>query len=166
MLLLFATDSSHANSKKINTSKMKEMLVAYHNPVPHLPTILGNGVSLERVSSWTLVGIELINKLPWDNHVEKMHKKASQSLHFLPQLRWTKMSSQELVKVYASLIRLILEYVYQLWHPGDVGCTVVPREHKFETENIIKFFSSETNFYWWLLSKWHGNICQQMYKIW
>ena len=103
---------------KINASKTKEMLISYSKIPPEVPHIMVDGVELERVTSCTLLGIELNEKLNWIDHVEKIYSKAAKRLHFLSQLKRTKMSPLELIKVYTSLIRPVLEYSAQLWHPG------------------------------------------------
>ena len=103
---------------KVNASKTKEILVSFSKTPPDVPHITVNGEELERVTSCTLLGIDLNNSLNWTDHVDKIYKKASKRLHFLSQLKRTKMSPPELAKVYTSLIRPVLEYSAQLWHPG------------------------------------------------
>jgi hypothetical protein len=109
---------SHNNHMKINAKKTKEMLVSFSRTVPTVPNITVDGMPLERVSSCTLLGIELNDNLNWDHHVDKIYKKAAQRLFFVSQLKRSKMSAHELVKVYISLVRPLLEYAAQLWHPG------------------------------------------------
>ncbi len=58
------------------------------------------------------------DKLNWQEHVDKLHKKASSRLYFVSKLKRTKMSSSDIVKVYVSLVRPVLEYACQLWHAG------------------------------------------------
>ena len=69
----------------------------------NVPTITVNGTPLERVSPFNRLGVTINNKLTCGDHVEKIYKKPSQRLHFISQLRHTKMSPDELMKVYVSL---------------------------------------------------------------
>ena len=94
------------------------MLISFSKSPPSVPLIKVDGVPLERVNSCTLLGVELNDKLTWTDHIDKIHKKAAQRLHFLSQLRRTKMTPKDMVNVYTSLIRPIIEYAAQLWHPG------------------------------------------------
>ena len=80
---------------------------------PHIPIV---DEDIERVNTSTLLSITLNEYMTWHNHIE--NKKACQGLHFVLQLKRTKISSDELIQVYVSLIRLILEYGCQLWHGG------------------------------------------------
>ena len=54
--------------------------------------------------------------MTWQDNVEYLYKKASKRLHFLSQLKRTRMPSCDIVKVYMSLVRPIVEYACQVWH--------------------------------------------------
>ena len=58
-----ATNWSKANDMKINTSKTKEMLICFSRTDREIPVIEVDGTALERVSSCTLLGIELNDSL-------------------------------------------------------------------------------------------------------
>jgi hypothetical protein len=117
-----ATDSvltwSQMNNMKINPTKTKEMLVSFSNEAPHVPAISVNNHELERVSHCTLLGVHINDKLNWHDHVDKMFKKSSSRLYLISQLKRTKMQGVDIVKVYISLVRPVLEYASPVWHPG------------------------------------------------
>lgn len=113
-----AIDWSDRNNMKINPSKTKEMLVHYMKNPPDVPNINVQGQRVERVKECKLLGVYLNDKLNWNTHVDKIYRKASQRVHFINCLKRTKMSNNELVKVYVALVRPLLEYACELWHSG------------------------------------------------
>ena len=76
------------------------------------------GQNVHRVSECKLLGVYFNEKLNWNTHADKIYRKASQRVHFINCLRRTRMSSKELVKIYVSLVRPVVEYDCQLWHAG------------------------------------------------
>ena len=56
------------------------------------------------------------NDLKWGLHIEDIVKKASKRLHIIRVLQRTDVPPQELVRIYISLIRSILEYCCPVWH--------------------------------------------------
>ncbi len=103
---------------RINAAKTKEMLINFNKAPRPISPITGDGEEIERVTSCTLLGIVLNDVLKWDNHIDKLYKKENQRLYFIRQLRRTKMSPTDIVKVFTTLVRPILEYACQLWHAG------------------------------------------------
>ena len=113
-----ALNWSSSNSMNIHPDKTKEMLISFAVDPPNVPKLALNGSPIERVHKCKLLGVILNDKLTWDDHVDKIYKKACSRLHFLGQLRRTKASSIDIVKVYVSVIRPIVEYACQVWHGG------------------------------------------------
>ena len=113
-----AINWSKSNSMRINASKTKEMLICFKRDPPTVPKIKVDGCEIERVESCTLLGIQLNSSLTWNEHIDKVYKRANQRLHFIAQLKRTKVDGKDMVAVYTSLIRPILEYACQLWHGG------------------------------------------------
>ena len=109
---------SQNKSMNINPTKTKEMLISFGKDKPQVQPITIGESPIERVQSCTLLGIELNDQLTWDNHIEKIYKKASSRLHFVAQLKRTKMSSRDMIGVHVSIIRPLVEYACQLWHAG------------------------------------------------
>ena len=107
---------SKDNSMRINASKTKELVINFSKAPQPIPPIQVDGVEIERVSSCTLLGIVISDSLTWNLHIEKIYKKANQRLFFILQLKRSKISPADMVKVYTSLVRPILEYACQLWH--------------------------------------------------
>ena len=70
-----------------------------------------------RVETCKLLGIEFNKRPTWQEHIEKVHKKASARRYVISQLQSTKVKVEDVVKVYISLVRPITEYACHVWHP-------------------------------------------------
>ena len=96
---------SKMNSMNINPTKSKEMLISFAKNPPEVPHIVIDGESIERVTSCKLLGIILNDKLNWEDHINAIYKKCCQKLHFLTKLRRTQASSNDVIRIYSSVIR-------------------------------------------------------------
>ena len=65
-----------------------------------------------------LLGIIITNDFKWNDHAEFIYKKACQRLYHLRQLKRAKLSNSDLIQVYQSLVRSVVEYACPVWHPG------------------------------------------------
>ena len=52
----------------------------------------------------------------WNLHIETIVKKANKRKYYIIQLKRSGVPSDELIKVYKSLIRPLVEYACQVWH--------------------------------------------------
>ena len=95
---------------RINASKTKEMLISFSRPPPVVPKVTVDGSPLERVECVTLLGVKLSCDLSWHAHVEHIVKKANSRLYNLNMLRRAKMSPQDIVNIYCSKVRPVVEY--------------------------------------------------------
>jgi hypothetical protein len=103
---------------KLNTTKTKEMLISFSRPVPDVPHITVDGCPLERVECVTLLGVKLSCDLSWHAHVQHIVKKAQSRLFCLNMLRRAKVSAKDIIQIYCSRVRPILEYASPVWHSG------------------------------------------------
>ena len=76
------------------------------------------GTALDEVDQATYLGLELTNNLSWSPQVQKITKKANNTLHFLRRNLW---GSPQKVKemAYTSMVRPILEYGSTVWDPHE-----------------------------------------------
>jgi hypothetical protein len=100
---------------QINTNKTKEMILGplSRSHLPYLTTSVG---TIERVSSFKLLGVYVESTLSWTIHVDNMIKKVTQRLYFLKQLKRAGLSSSQLFHYYIAVIRPVLEYGAPVWH--------------------------------------------------
>ena len=101
---------SESNSMKVNAKKTKEIFMCFnkHMEAPAVPS----------VACVTLLGLCITNTLSWDTHTDYLVKTANQMLYCLTMLRRAKVSAKDIVSIFCSKIRPVLEYASPVWHPG------------------------------------------------
>ncbi len=83
--------------------------------LPHLE--IGES-EIEHVKLSKLLGLMTNNKLTWHDHVEYISSKASRRIYFLCILRRAGKPPTDIINVYTSVIRSVLEYTCEVWHSG------------------------------------------------
>ena len=72
-----------------------------------------------RVNNCSKPKIVIINDcLTWENHVLYIIGKASKRIYCISQLTRAGINLKDIILVYTSVIRSVLEYCCQVWHPG------------------------------------------------
>ena len=79
-----------------------------------LPNIASQTV--ERVTTYKLLGVHIDSTLSWSTHIEHIIKKATTKLYFLKQLKRPGLPNSHLLHFYITVIRLVLEYCAPVWH--------------------------------------------------
>ena len=110
-----AAEWTKNNDMKINSKKSKEMIISYThgNLGKEVPNILIEGKVVERVDHVKLLGITLSNDLTWKRHVDK---KAGKRMYMLYQLKRAGVNQADLVTIYISVMRPVVEYACPVWH--------------------------------------------------
>ena len=100
-----------SNNMPLNPSKCKELSVDFlrYNNCSWEPIAVGC-TFIERVSCFKLLGVYIPEDLSWASHCGSIIKKANRRLHALRVLKNCGLPMQDLLAVYCSLIRSILEY--------------------------------------------------------
>ncbi len=101
---------------KINTDKSKTMEIAFSRKNHDVPPIRLDGEILESVRSFKLLGVLISSDLSWDAHIDYLHKKCSSRLYLLLLLRRANVPTNDIIRIYISMIRSVLEYACQVWH--------------------------------------------------
>ena len=119
-LLNFAANDIHSFSvdhrMKLNLVKCKDMLVNFvHNHNFILNSIVLGNNTIETVNTYKLLGVHISSDLKWNCHVEYITKKANKRLYSIRILKCSGAPQIQLVWVYVSLIRPILEYAVPAW---------------------------------------------------
>ena len=110
----------NSNGMTFNTKKTKEMIIHFGNKITidKAPTLKICNVGIERVESFKLLGVYLNSNLTWDDHVSYILKKVAKRMYFMQQLVRCGIDARDFIVVYCSLIRSVIEYACQVWHPG------------------------------------------------
>ena len=106
------------NNMKLNTEKTKEMMIYFGKKQLTFPPIQINSSPLENVENSKVLGVVLNNKLKWGDYIDYISTKASKRLYFLRLLKRANINPSDIITVYCSTIRSILEYACEVWHPG------------------------------------------------
>ena len=113
---------------KLNGIKCKEMIISFLRNEIAIPRLRIDELTLELVESFKALGLTINNKLKWQNNTEAIVKKASKRLYVIRVLRRCGLSPSDLLLVYLSLVRSILEYACPVWH------TALPIESIYRTK--------------------------------
>ena len=109
-------DYASTRSMRLNSKKCKEMIINFlQYRLPFQDALQVGGNTIERVSSYKLLVVYLNNDLSWNLHCDYITKKANKRLYILRILRRARIGYQQLVTVYCSLVRPILEYAAPVW---------------------------------------------------
>ena len=101
------------NDMKINSDKSKEMLISSMKD-PDLrstvPRLIIDGNSIDDVQYAKLLGITISSDLTWNKQVENSVAKAGKRVYMLYQLKRAGIGEHDLVTIYVTVIRPVLEY--------------------------------------------------------
>ena len=107
---------SNTNNMRLNAKKTKEFRVSFLQSEPELNHLVIEGSPLEVVDSFKLLGVNLSNDLSWNIHVSNITAKASKRLYALRIPKRHGIPVKNLITIFCSLIRPVLEYACQIWH--------------------------------------------------
>jgi len=113
-------DWTIANCMTVNEKKTKEMLIYFgtKHDTSSVPFITINNKQIERVESFKLLGVVISADLSWNLHIDYMLKKVAKRIYCILYLVRAGIKSEDIVIIYCSIIRSVLEYACQVWHPG------------------------------------------------
>jgi len=107
------------NKMIINLNKSKEMVLGYLAKQPiGLPCLMTQSGVIEHVTTFKLLGITLSSDLSWEAHINAICAKVAPRLYYLKQLRRAGLPSGDLLYLYLTVIRPVLEYGCVVWHHG------------------------------------------------
>ena len=107
---------STTNKMIPNVDKTKDMVISFHKQPIDISPICIEGIEIERVKSFKLLGIIVTDKITWNENTTYICSKASKRLYHLKQLRRAGLDSVDLLAFYESVIRSVLEYACPVWH--------------------------------------------------
>ena len=112
------TTWSKNNHLKLNPSKCQALEICFSKSAPlHTDLMIGNE-KLSYVNKAKVLGIWLQSDLKWDTQIDNMVKKANKKLFMLRSLKKFGFDQDELITVYKSYVRPVIEYCDVVWHSG------------------------------------------------
>ena len=87
MAALLVCTTKNVITTLMKNEKCKELRISFARNQPELQLIVVNGQELEVVHSAKLLGVAITSGLSWNDHIDKVLKKASKCLYFLVQLK-------------------------------------------------------------------------------
>ena len=81
-----------------------------------IPNIKIDGRDIAQVCHVKLLGVTISQDLTWNKHVDNIVKKAGKRLYMLYQLKRAGITQKDMVSVYVSVVRPVLEYACPVWH--------------------------------------------------
>ena len=107
------------NEMKLNYEKTKVILFNKSRKYDFLPQCqLEQGVNLEVVEEIKLLGVTVRSDLSWSSHCQNMCAKGFSRLWMLRRLQPLGANRAELVEVYQTQIRCVLEFAVAAWNAG------------------------------------------------
>ncbi len=125
-------DWSETNCLKLNPSKCQALQINFGKTEPPFSDLKIGSESLAYVDKAKVLGMWLQNDLKWDTQVSNMLVKANRRLFMLRSLKKFGFDKDELLVVYKSYLRPVLEYVAPIWHSG------ITSKQSYEIERIQK----------------------------
>ena len=92
------------------------MIASFVRSENDIPRLLIDGLPLDLVPSFKILGLTMNNKLKWQDNTEALVKKASKRLYIIRVLQRCGLPPNDLLLVYFSMVRFILEYACPVWH--------------------------------------------------
>jgi len=81
-----------------------------------VPPLCINSRNIERVVTFKLLGVVISSDLTWDDHVSYILSKCAKRIYCIWNL--SGLPACDIVYIYCSVIRSVLEYACAVWHPG------------------------------------------------
>ena len=107
---------SSTNNIKSMPQNLKSYASVSLSMSPQVQPLTVDGHVIDLVTHFKLLGLYISSQLPWPHHVHYICTKASKRLYALRTLKRARTSSKDLVSVYCSFVRPIMEYACKVWH--------------------------------------------------
>ena len=73
------------------------------------PPVNLSGTPVERVTAFKLLGVHVASDLKWSQHIDTITSQAASRLHFLKQLKRPAVGYDDLLYLYVTVIRTVLD---------------------------------------------------------
>ena len=117
---------------ELSLKKCKEMLIDLTRNKTTIPLTNIENNTIERITSYKLLGLWIDDNMKWNTNTEKIVKKAAKRLFLLKVLKSYGASTSDMKNFYMAVIRPTLEYGAQVWNGG------ITKDQSNEIERIQK----------------------------
>ena len=109
------------NHLALNPSNSKYVIVTRKRKQASTPTILLEGIPLERADTFKYLGVILSSDLSWTPPVESVCTKARKLLGLLYRHFHNNTGTNTLLELFTTLVRPHLEYAAPVWDPSTAN---------------------------------------------
>ena len=120
------------NKMVLNTDKCHVMHICTAKKPLVLPDITIAGESIPICSEVKLLGVNIANNMTWDEQVNNIVARGSKALYMLYIMRRYNPPQEQLLKIYTTYIRPIVEYCSPVFHAG------ITAAHARQIESVQK----------------------------
>ena len=106
------------NNMVFNVKKTKEIVFHFGEDQNNFPSAAIGDDIIEQVPQAKVLGVTIQSDLKWNSHITNIIKKANKRLYLLRLCKRAGVRQNELLCIYTSLIRSLLEYCAVVWHPA------------------------------------------------
>ena len=110
---------TRSNLAELNEDKRKELRIDFsrkQTQTNHLNPIRVNGKEIEVVYHAKILGLTVSSDCKWKMHVDNIVSKANKRLYLITQLKRARVPPNEIIQIYCSCIRPLLEYASPVFH--------------------------------------------------
>ena len=101
---------------RLNPTKCRELVVNFLQYQPSsLSPLQLSGTTTQRVSTYKILGVHISEDPTWNMHIDYVFKEANKRLYAIRLLKKSGVTTDDLVEIYCSLIRSVLEYAAPVW---------------------------------------------------
>ena len=112
-------DYTMVNEMKLNSDKSKVILFNRSRKYDFLPEChFEDDETLDVVEEVKLLGVTLTSDLSWSKHCQQMCQKGFARMWMLRRLKPLGANTSELLEIYRTQIRSVLEFAVAAWNPG------------------------------------------------
>jgi hypothetical protein len=109
---------SNSSRMMFNPQKCKYMVITRKRSNSLVPPVITLTSSvIERTYSYKYLGVTISSDLSWSEHIHTICTKARRTVGLLYRNFYMNSDTTSLLQLYVSLVRPLLEYACQVWHP-------------------------------------------------
>ena len=108
------------NGMRLNVPKTKEMVIYFGKTfnLDFIPMLKIDNRNVDRVCNFKLLGVVFSSDLTWHAHISYILDKVPRRLFIIRQLVRSGISFSDIIVIYCSFIRSVMEYACPVWHCG------------------------------------------------